>query len=275
MAGIVRVVVAFLILAALFWLIEAIWPEDRAQPKWRSDSFTDLIYWVFDGVVTKFMTTVVLVIAIVAATLTLPHSGLNWISAQPGWLQALEILVLGDLIGYWLHRLFHIVPQMWRIHAVHHSPVKLDWLAAARFHPFDSVAHRVAAAVPLYLLGFSGEVLAIYAPFLAIYPIFIHANVSWNFGPLKYIITSPEFHRWHHSSDKEALNKNFSGLFPFFDYLFGTACMPKNRRPVRYGLDNEVMPKGIWRQLWYPFQKKQPDDEWVSASRQAQQTRRF
>lgn len=271
----VRAVVAFLMLAALFWLIEAIWPEDRTQPKWRSDSFTDLIYWVFDGIVTKFVTTVVVVIAIVVATLTLPHSEFSWISAQPAWLQALEILVLGDLIGYWVHRLFHTVPQMWKIHAVHHSPVKLDWLAAARFHPLDNVAHRVAAAVPLYLLGFSGEALAIYAPFLALYPIFIHANVSWNYGPFRYFITSPEFHRWHHSSDEEALDKNFSGLFPFFDYLFGTAYMPKARRPVKYGLNNEIMPKGIWEQLLYPFQKNSYTGERAGPSRQVQQNHRY
>jgi sterol desaturase/sphingolipid hydroxylase (fatty acid hydroxylase superfamily) len=277
MEGIVRVVFGFAIMAVLFWLIETIWPEDRNQPRWRSDSFTDLIYWIFDGIVTKFITTVAVILAIITTALMIPRSSGGWVTSQPLWLQALEILVLGDLIGYWVHRLFHRLPSLWRIHAVHHSPVKLDWLAAARFHPLDSVAHRVAATVPLYLLGFSGGVLALYAPFLAIYPIFIHANVSWNFGPLKYFITSPEFHRWHHSSDQAALDKNFSGLFPFFDYLFGTAYMPKNRRPQKYGLNNEIMPDGILPQLLYPFRKTSAAPNWRTTGQQTQpsQNQRF
>jgi sterol desaturase/sphingolipid hydroxylase (fatty acid hydroxylase superfamily) len=106
------------------------------------------------------------------------------------------------------------------------------------------------------MLGFSNGVLAAYAPFLALYPIFIHANISWDFGPIGYIIASPRFHRWHHSSDKAALDKNFAGLFPAIDYIFGTAYYPKGVAPQKYGLDGEQMPVGVWQQLSYPFRKK-------------------
>lgn len=113
--------------------------------------------------------------------------------------------------------------------------------------------HKVAAIVPLYLLGFAPNVLAAYAPFLALYPLLVHANVSWNFGPLRYVLATPGFHRWHHAA--EALDKNFSGLFPFFDLLFGTAYFPKDRRPQKYGLYQEHLPTGFWRQIIHPFRK--------------------
>ncbi len=256
MNEIVRIFVGFLVLAGLFWIIESLWPEDRTQPKWRGDSLTDLAYWFFNGLITKFVTTLVIVIAIALTIYAIPRPGATFITALPGWVQMLAVLLLGDLIAYWVHRLTHRVPALWRIHAVHHSPIRLDWLAAGRVHPLDSILHKVAAVVPLYLIGFSPGVLAAYAPFLAVYPIFLHANVRWNLGPLSYLIASPGFHRWHHSSDKEALDKNFSGLFPLFDYLFGTAYFPRDRRPQKYGLNHEIMPRGLFRQLVYPFRKR-------------------
>ncbi len=247
------------VLALLFWLMEALWPEDRTQPKWRRDSLTDLTYWFFDNYVTRILAGIVVVVAIGVTARFVPRLSVGMVAAQPGWLQVLEILLLGDLIGYWVHRAFHSWSGLWPFHAVHHSPTKLDWLAAARLHPINSFADKVAVILPFYFLGFSGNVLAAYAPFLAIYPIVLHANVRWNFGPFRYLLASPAFHRWHHSSDLQALNKNFSGLFPFVDVIFGTAYFPRYGHPQRYGLHNEQMPAGILPQLAYPFKRKQPD----------------
>lgn len=44
----------------------------------------------------------------------------------------------------------------------------------------------------------------------------LHANVSFNFCVFKYIVSTPQFHRWHHSRSEEAIDKNFAGLFPVF-----------------------------------------------------------
>jgi sterol desaturase/sphingolipid hydroxylase (fatty acid hydroxylase superfamily) len=196
----------------------------------------------------------VALVAILLVARVLPHAGMPAISRQPAWLQGLEILFVGDLCGYWSHRLFHTHPALWRFHAVHHSPEQLDWLAAARVHPVDTIAGRLASMLPLYLLGFSGAGLAPYALLLAVYPIYLHANVSWGYGPLRYVISSPAFHRWHHSSEKAALDKNFSGLFPIIDLLFGTAYFP-HHRSARYGLYRERMPRGVIAQLRYPFRR--------------------
>ena len=56
---------------------------------------------------------------------------------------------------------------------------------------------------------------------LSFYAIFVHANVPWSFGPLRYVIATPAFHRWHHAAEEQGLNHNFAGLFPLFDLLFG------------------------------------------------------
>ena len=74
------------------------------------------------------------------------------------------------------------------------------------------------------------------------------------FGKLGWLIASPKFHRWHHTSEEEGLDKNFSGLFPWIDMLFNTYYMPKDSLPRRFGLKDDHVPDGFWRQLLYPFQ---------------------
>jgi sterol desaturase/sphingolipid hydroxylase (fatty acid hydroxylase superfamily) len=52
--------------------------------------------------------------------------------------------------------------------------------------------------------------------------ILLHANLPWTFGPLRNALASPAFHRWHHTWEAEGMDRNFSGLFPWIDLLFGT-----------------------------------------------------
>jgi sterol desaturase/sphingolipid hydroxylase (fatty acid hydroxylase superfamily) len=157
-----------------------------------------------------------------------------------------EVLLLGDLVGYWVHRLFH-GRRLWRFHAVHHGSKDLDWLSAVRLHPVNDVVSRVAQVIPVLLLGFPPMILAAYVPFLTFWAIFLHANVPWSFGPLRYVIASPAFHRWHHTSEEEGRDKNF-----------GTFYLPAGRQPRRFGLADEEVPEGLVAQLVYPFSRRRP-----------------
>ena len=112
-------------------------------------------------------------------------------------------------------------------------------------------------ATPLLLLGFSPAALAAYLPFLTLYAIMLHANVDWSFGPLRNVIASPAYHRWHHSAEEQALDKNFSGLFPVMDILFGTYYLPRGLKPQRFGVVGEAPPHGFFGQLVYPFRSPQ------------------
>jgi sterol desaturase/sphingolipid hydroxylase (fatty acid hydroxylase superfamily) len=62
--------------------------------------------------------------------------------------------------------------------------------------------------------------------------------VRLNYGPLRYVPVSPEFHHWHHSSEHEARDKNFGGIFAFFDLLFGSVHLPKGRKAKVFGVDH-------------------------------------
>ena len=82
----------------------------------------------------------------------------------------------------------------------------------------------------------------------------LHANVNWSFGPLRYGIATPGFHRWHHAADAVALDKNFAGLFPVWDLRFGTFYLPAHA-PERFGVANARVPDGLWAQLRFPFSR--------------------
>jgi sterol desaturase/sphingolipid hydroxylase (fatty acid hydroxylase superfamily) len=70
------------------------------------------------------------------------------------------------------------------------------------------------------------------------------------------VIASPVFHRWHHTSEEEGLDKNFAGLFPFIDLAFGTFYMPEGRQPERFGIVRDDVPDGLVAQLAYPFRRR-------------------
>ena len=47
-------------------------------------------------------------------------------------------------------------------------------------------------------------------------------------------------------------DKNFAGLLPCWDWLFGTLYLPRDRAPANFGI-HEPMPPGLIGQLRQPF----------------------
>lgn len=260
MSELIRISVALLVLGAVFWVIETLFPSRSVQRKSRKEITIDLSYWFFTPLITKGASRLVIIALLIPAifvsgTQAVKEAVLQGhgpIAQLPAWFQGLAAIVMGDFIGYWLHRILH-GERLWPFHAVHHSSTQLNWFSAVRVHPVNDIFARVIQAIPILLLGFPIKTLALYIPFTTFYAIMLHANVSWTFGPLKRVFASPTFHRWHHSSDVEAQDKNFAGLFPLWDLLFGTFYMPAGKQPLSFGIPGNQMPAGFFRQLVNPF----------------------
>jgi sterol desaturase/sphingolipid hydroxylase (fatty acid hydroxylase superfamily) len=173
------------------------------------------------------------------------------VASQPLWLQFIEAVLIADVAQYWAHRATHRVPFLWRFHKVHHSIEEMDWLAAGRLHPLDSVFTRAVTILPLYVLGFTRETFGAYLAVTALQAIFIHANVRFRFGALRWVTATPEFHHWHHADEPAAINKNFAGNLPVLDVIFGTCYLP-HHMPSAYGM-GERAPMGYVAQLAWPF----------------------
>jgi sterol desaturase/sphingolipid hydroxylase (fatty acid hydroxylase superfamily) len=182
------------------------------------------------------------------------ENGFGPASRLPLWVQAILILAIGDLVGYWMHRAFH-GRRLWRFHAIDHSSIDLDWLSSVRLHPVNDVVMRVAAVLPVLALGFAPIAVAGILPVLTLMAILVHANLDWDWGPLRSVIASPRFHRWHHTDEEAARDKNFAGLLPVWDIVFGTYYMPRDRTPATFGTRTPV-PAGLIGQLAFPFRRQ-------------------
>ncbi len=253
------VVIAFVVLLILFRGLELLRPRPKRLPILRDGFWTDAAYWLFTPFVTRVLTRLTVLAGIVPVAYLaygridpdLIRNGFGPASRLPLWLQAILIIVLSDFVSYWMHRLFH-GRRLWPFHAVHHSATALDWLAAVRVHPVNDALMRVASTLPVVALGFAPNAVAGVIPLLTFMAILIHANVDWDWGPLRSVLASPRFHRWHHTSEAEGRDKNFAGVLPLWDILFGTYYMPKDRAPIRFGADLPV-PAGLVGQLLFPF----------------------
>jgi sterol desaturase/sphingolipid hydroxylase (fatty acid hydroxylase superfamily) len=213
---------------------------------------TDLAYWFVAPLFLRVCRTLLLVMA-----LALVYGGaaprFATVQNLPLWQQCAVILLLQDVLLYWTHSIFH-TRFAWKYHAVHHSPKDLDWMAAARFHPVNMLAFSLAD-VTVLLLGFSTEALFALIPFNIIFSAMVHANLNWTFGPLRYVLASPVFHRWHHTMQGQGLDKNFSPTFSFLDLIFGTFYMPPGKIPEEFGNGDPAFPEGFYGQLLYPFRE--------------------
>ena len=240
----------FLLFAVALTLIErlfALHPRRFRRDRWR----TDLVHLLLNNLlITGGL--VVAVIGLAVAVQPLVNADFQaLVAGQPTWLQFLEAVLVTDVAQYWAHRATHQVPWLWRFHKVHHSIEQMDWLAAGRLHPLDSIFTRAFTVLPLYLMGFTRATFGAYLALTTLQALFIHANVRIRFGALRWVTATPEFHHWHHASDVAAANKNFAGNLPVLDVVFGTCHLP-DHMPSSYGM-GEPAPRGYVAQMKWPF----------------------
>lgn len=251
-------------LAAGFALLARVMPCNPGMHWWndRRAVLTDAVYWFIVPLFLRFGRIFMLAIA---GALVIgagdPQAlreffmhGWGPLSRMPLWAQCIGVLLAEDVLLYWIHRFFH-TRRPWRFHAVHHSPKTLDWMSTQRFHPVNNLLAFSLVDTLMMAAGFSPASLLALGPFNIIFSALVHANLNWTFGPFKYVLASPVFHRWHHTGVKEGGSKNFAPTFPVLDVLFGTFYMPKGKLPETFGVDDPEFPEGFWGQFMYPFRK--------------------
>ncbi len=246
-----RTAFGLIALAAVFVPLEKVVPL-HPRPARRALWKTDAVHFLVNNVLI-----IVGLVVVLGAVLL----GLGWlvqpafraaVAAQPWWLQFIEAYLVTQLSFYGAHRAAHEIGWLWRFHKVHHSPTELDWLAAARLHPIDAVLGQAAVVVPLYAFGFSAATFGAFLVFNQLNAIFVHSNVRLRFGPLRWLLNTPEFHHWHHADEPSARNVNLCGA-PLVDLLFGTCYLP-HRWPSAYGAGEPVPPTYLGQLAW-PFRR--------------------
>jgi sterol desaturase/sphingolipid hydroxylase (fatty acid hydroxylase superfamily) len=248
----------------VFSLLTLVSPCNEGRPWWRKRGLgTDLAYWIFTPVFSRYLriwVTVLGTIAIFGITngqqiADFYDHGHGPLSRPPLWAQGALYLVATDFALYWIHRTFHR-GVLWKYHAIHHASKDVEWISAARFHPINIAFGTAAVDVAALLSGISPEVFIALGPFNIMASVFVHANLNWTLGPLRYVFVSPVFHRWHHAN--AVRDTNFASTFSAWDWMFGTFYMPQGVLPSGYGIDDENMPEGLLAQLTYPLLQGAP-----------------
>jgi sterol desaturase/sphingolipid hydroxylase (fatty acid hydroxylase superfamily) len=251
-------VLNLLLYSAVFIPLERLFALRGGQPVFRRQWVVDLTYFFINSLLIEILTIFTLRPALILFDWARVASVSTTVGSLPLLVQVPALLLVADFTQYWVHRTFHVVPFLWPFHAIHHSAEEMDWLAGSRLHLVDVILTRGLTYVPIFVLGFSERALMVYVVVVAAQATFIHANVRWTFRPLRGVVATPAFHHWHHSAEREALDKNFAVHTPLWDILFGTYYLP-DRWPGAYGLSGRRDVPARWvTQLLYPFRRRPP-----------------
>lgn len=253
--------VIFLSTAAIITICERINPYYSSWNKNQDDVKVDLLHMLVSMVFLKQFLEFLFSLFLFSFAIWLANNiGFSiWPSDWHLLLQLpLAMLIIG-FFEYWWHRAAHEIPFFWRFHATHHSPGRLYWVNAARFHPLDTTVSYVVTTGPLILLGVSPGLLLLVAAWVNVHGMFQHSNIHLKLGPLNWIFSMAELHRWHHSKKLEEANANYGNNIIFWDIVFGTRYFPKERKPAENvglsGMDN--FPKDYVGQILSPFKWKE------------------
>ncbi len=224
---------SFLFLMVVFRPLEFFFPANTSQKVFRPAWMMDVCFFLGQYLIWNAI--VLGLLSAFAGWLDgiVPSPFRAAVAAQPWLVQVLEVVVLSDVLIYWAHRLQHRVGILWRFHAVHHSAEHLDWLAAHREHPIDTIYTVGLINLPAFLLGFPVETVASLIAFRGLWAIYIHSNVRLPIGPLRMLVGAPELHHWHHDRARDA--GNYANISPLMDLLFGTYRCP-DHEPEAFGV---------------------------------------
>lgn len=238
--------------ATVLIVLERVRPYAHGQRLFREGFYVDSVWY---AILQSYILSLVIygVIGILKPSVD-PHA-VGLFRCLPVLAQLGITILVHDFYIYWFHRLQHTIPSLWRIHEAHHSSHDVDWLSGSRSHPAEILINQSIEFVPLVLFA-SPEVVLMKGFVDAVWGMYIHSNIDVSSGWLQYVINGPEMHRWHHAADDDVVNVNYSTKLAVWDWLFGTAFLPKQRKPQRYGLDDKTYPKSYVKQIVHAFRSE-------------------
>ena len=183
------------------------------------------------------------------------------VMSWPMWAHLLLGFLVRDFVQWWIHRLLHRVPALWEFHKVHHSVEQMGFAAHLRYHWMENVVYRTLEYLPLAFIGIGLRDFFLIHIFTLAVGHFNHSNLNVNLGWLGFVFNNPKMHIWHHAHDlptDRGYGVNFGLTLSIWDYLFGTAYIPKDGRDIKLGFPGmSTFPKGFLKQNTHGFRKNQ------------------
>jgi sterol desaturase/sphingolipid hydroxylase (fatty acid hydroxylase superfamily) len=177
-----------------------------------------------------------------------------WPTESPVGVQIVLVIVLGDALEYSYHRLCHTSPLLWRLHAIHHTPVRLHTLKGGRHHFLYAFGRGVVVWLPLLVLG-APTALGFWQ-FVAetITGLVGHANIRFRIPAFMHrLVVTPKFHRLHHAADPQLGHANYGVVFPCWDMVLGTHADPLRVAVGDVGIQDDPIPRQFAEELKSPL----------------------
>ena len=218
----------------------------------------------------NFMLVRVVLLAVISWLLfTLFPGGAGFMTDWPTVPLFIGYVLLEEYIHYWVHRLAHEYPLLWRFHKPHHAPQFVNVTISYRENWVWYFLVPNAWMGSIMVWGGQMEIAMIAVAAKGISEWFVHTSIRWD-APLQNnpitrpamwvverIVTLPDTHHVHHGVGKYGNAMGNYGSFLFlFDILHGTATIP-HAKQEGYGLPQGVRVEPWYEQLWWPFFKAQ------------------
>ena len=167
----------------------------------------------------------------------------------------LSLFLVDDFLRWYVHYVFHRVPELWEFHKVHHSAEVLNFATSERFHPLELVVTGAVLATGMgvvngLFIGFFGDKLTIATVAGANVFLFAfnlaggvlrHSPFWISFGPrIEKWVISPAMHHIHHSDKPEHFDRNMGGSLAIWDRMFGTLHIPNGREIEGFGIGEDT-----------------------------------
>ena len=233
----------------------------------HGDVLTDIGHYISIVVATGLIRPLLVLggLWIAAQLMPLVENGL-WPHHWPFVIQLIWVMVVLEAVTYWVHRLQHRVPVLWRFHCIHHSAHRLYWLNTVRFHFVDILMNAIPGFGLLIVLGVNEEVLMAGLLVTAVIGLFQHGNLKTRIGWLNWIFSMAELHRWHHSNIAAESNSNYGQSIILWDIVFGTRFLPEDReQPAIIGMNfpahfpDKFLPQLLAPVMWKQYESQSSD----------------
>jgi sterol desaturase/sphingolipid hydroxylase (fatty acid hydroxylase superfamily) len=141
-----------------------------------------------------------------------------------------------DLAYYWFHRISHERRFFWASHVIHHSSQHYNLTTALRQTWTGGIAFTWIFWLPLALIGFPPEMVALFKGVSLVYQFWIHTESIDRMGPLELVLNTPSHHRVHHATNPRYLDANYAGVLIIWDRMFGSFVSETKDDPPHYGI---------------------------------------
>lgn len=256
-----------IVLSLIVWGLEIVFPWRKKQAIIRKDFWLDGFYMFFNFFIFNLLLFVALsdvsiqFLNNILAPIGYSEGHLFDTSSWPVALQLLAFFLISDFVQWNVHVLLHRIPFLWQFHKVHHSVKEMGFAAHLRYHFGETFIYNTFKYISLSMIfGFDIQLAFIVHGIAITIGHLNHANIGWDYGPLKYIFNNPKMHIWHHAKElpqSHPFGMNYGISLSVWDYIFKTNYIPHEGRDIELGFENdENYAPTFWQQLIAPFRRK-------------------